>query len=130
MDDHAQSGLSFVHLNVGSLLAAGKLEQLKIQTRASKFDIFSITESWLSEGIPTELIDIRHYNVARLDRGWREGESGDAFKKGGGLVCYIKDSLQFSDTEYAHLNCSCRDLELQWVQIKINSLRPIVILNA
>ena len=50
-------------------------------------------------------------------------------KEGGGLVCYTKDSLHASDTECAHLNCSGKDLELQWISLNVTNLRPIVILN-
>ena len=129
MDTPSAPGLSIAHLNVGSLLAVNKFEMFKTQIQSSKVDIFGISESWLSEAVPTGLIDINGFSVARLDRSWSDNESSMAKKKGGGLLCYINNSIQFSDTKYAHLNCSCKDLELQWVAISLVNCRQIVILN-
>ena len=129
MDKLSASGLSIAHLNVGSLLAINKFEMFKTQIKSSNIDIFGISESWLSDAVPTELIDITGFNVARLDRTWSDIETSTTCKKGGGLLCYINSSIQFSDTKYSHLNCSCKDLELQWVTVSGVNLRQIVILN-
>ena len=50
-------------------------------------------------------------------------------KKGGGLLCYISNDLQHSDSKYASLNISCKDLEMQWISVSLNHVRPIVIVN-
>ena len=66
----------------------------------------------------------------RQDRGWNDRGNSGPCKKGGGLLCYVKNNLQISEAKFEHLNCSTRDLELHWLSLKIPNLRPIVILNA
>ena len=129
MDSLKGAGLKLAHLNVGSLLAANKFEMFKEQVESSGVDIFGISESWLTESIPDNFIKLKGYNIARLDRSWRDdGRKGDS-KRGGGLVCYTRNSLQVWDTKYNHLNCSSRDIEMHWLEVRIPNLRSIVVLN-
>ena len=130
MADLVHSGISFAHLNIGSLLAGGKLEIFKSQLVTTNLDIFCLSESWLSEAIPTGQIALQGYTVYRLDRTWNDNGDPGYAKRGGGLLCYTKDSIPTSDTKFGYLNCSCKDLELQWISIQIKNLRPIVVLNA
>ena len=130
MANHTKPGLSLAHLNVGSLLAANKFEMLKMQISYGGVDFFGISESWLTEAIPSGLIAIKGYSVSRLDRNWGDDASLSNPKKGGGLVCYIRETIPMSNTKYSNLNCSCKDLELQWISLNIPNLRQIVILNA
>ena len=130
LNNISRSGLRIAHLNVGSLLAPGRLEMLKIQIQAGDFDVFGMSESWLNEAIPAGLVAMRGFSTTRLDRKWNDTGTSNGYKKGGGVICYIRDSLQFSDTNYAHLNNSSKDLELQWISLNLTNVRPIVILNA
>ena len=50
-------------------------------------------------------------------------------KKGGGLICYTRDSLNANDCKFSHLNCSTRDLEMQWVLLEMPRMRNLVIVN-
>ena len=129
MEGLAKSGLNIAHLNVGSLLAASKFDVLKLQVETSGVDILGISESWLTEAIPTGLIAMKGYNLFRVDRSWNERGKDGHWKRGGGLVCYTKGTLQVSDTKYSHLNCSTKNIEMQWIDVKIHNLRPIVIIN-
>ena len=51
------------------------------------------------------------------------------FKRGGGLLCYIKDDLQVSGTRYRDLNCSCKDLEMQWLSLNRANMKLLVVVN-
>ena len=113
-----QSGLKFVHLNVGSLLVNSRIEQLRLQLKQNDFDIFGLSESWLTESIPNGLVQIEGYNISRLDRGWTVNNSRN-IKKGGGLLCYTKKRIQISETKFSKLNYSSQDLELQCTAIQI-----------
>ena len=65
----------------------------------------------------------------RSDRVWNDNGDPGYCKRGGGLMCYAKDNLRVSDSEYEKLNYSTKDLEIQWISVHIDNLRPIVILN-
>ena len=121
-------GLHIGHLNVCSMFGNHRLDLLKIQVVDSGLDVFSISETWLTEAIPDELMRVEGYNIARLDRSWG-GDNGGNLKKGGGLACYIKQGHKFSDRKHEDLNISSKDLEAQWLEIDLPNVRPIVIIN-
>ena len=50
-------------------------------------------------------------------------------KEGGGLACYIKSNIKYSDTKFHALNQSCKDLEMLWISIDVNNMRPVIIIN-
>ena len=50
-------------------------------------------------------------------------------KTGGGLACYVRNGITFSDTEFKDLNISCPDLEMQRVSVDLMHVKPIVIVN-
>ena len=56
------------------------------------------------------------------------GQDG-APKRGEGLACFIRSGIRFSDSKFEELNISCSDLEMQWVGITLDKVRPIVIVN-
>ena len=62
------------------------------------------------------------------NRAWSEGHEINP-KKGGGVLCYIKEGIKYSDTKYAHLNVSGPVLEMQWIGLDLPNTRPIVIVN-
>ena len=124
-------GLHVAHLNVRSLMGGHKFDVLRHQIRQSGIHIFTISESWLGEAIPDKAVEIRGYNTARLDRSWRdEGRVNmQNPKKGGGLVCYVKEGIKYSESILKHLNTSCKDIEMQWLKISMDNVRPIVIVS-
>ena len=65
----------------------------------------------------------------RLDRGWKENIGATKAKKGGGLICYVNDSLTMNEFKYEHLNQSTKELEMQWVLLDMKNMRKIVIVN-
>ena len=124
-------GLNMIHLNVRSLMGRHKFDMVRYQIEKSNADIFSVSESWLTKAIPDRVIDCMNYNVVRLDREWKEqGDTSELPKRGGGLACYIKSQIKYSDTKFKALNRSSRDIEMLWVNIEIDNMRPLVLVVA
>ena len=88
-------GLHLAHLNICSLLGKYKADLNKKQIEESGFDIFSLSETWLTQAIPNTLIELQNYRVERWDRSWNTNQSGYP-KRGGGLLCYIRKGIKFS----------------------------------
>ena len=73
------------------------------------FDIMCVTESWLTNMLPNSKVYIDNYQPIRLDR--------VIDKTGGGLICYVKDTLhEFCKVEES-LSLSNKDIELQVINI-------------
>ena len=58
--------LRILYYNARSLLP--KLDELRATVEADMPDVVCITESWLSEEIGTDELNISNYNILRLDR--------------------------------------------------------------
>ena len=96
---------------------------------SSNVIIFSLSETWLTEAVPNNCITMKDYQLTRLDRSWSDKEGTRDPKRGGGLACYIKDGINFSDSKYANLNMSTKDLEMMWLSISMKNVRPIVVVT-
>lgn len=81
--DQNKSIIKIVHFNANSLLA--HIDQVRHYALSNTLHIISISESWLHELIPDELIRIEGYFIIRNDR---------ITARGGGVICYIKNSLK------------------------------------
>ena len=103
-----------------------KLDLVKFYVQDSKFDVFSLSETWLVNNLDTKLLDIHGYDFVRLDRNWVEIESTNP-KRGGGVGAYIKSTLNYSTTDLSEHNISADFLELQWIKIRQHSRRDILI---
>ena len=121
-------GFHIAHLNVRSMFGGNKFDVLRTQISKSNADIFTISESWLTAAIPDSLIEMTRYSVARLDRSWSNGNIGTP-KKGGGLACFVKNGIKFSESRFRDLNASSEHLEMQWLAVTLKRVRPITIVN-
>ena len=105
-------GFHLLHLNVCSLWP--KIDLIKQLLRDnSNIATLTLSETWLTERIPSELVAINDFVLYRNDRQW--GDAQDKIKKGGGLGIHIKEDYNVSEFEYQHLNESTRDGEFQWL---------------
>ena len=73
------------------------------------------------------LLSIPNYTCIRSDRAWSEDNINP--KKGGGVCCYIKSELNFSDSELFHLNKSTKNIEMLWVTLNQPNTKKIAICN-
>ena len=70
-----QRGLKIAHQNIGSL--PKNIDNLRlVASRCKELNILTLSETWLSDNIKSEEIEIPGFNVFRLDRntGQRDGE--------------------------------------------------------
>ena len=84
----SQKGFKMFHLNIRSLV--NKHDQLKIELEKSRIDIFSISETWLTAGVDSNILQIPGYSMSRHD-----GTHVDTGlpKRGGGLAIYYASAL-------------------------------------
>ena len=115
-----------VHLNIRSLV--NKYEQLKLELVNSGIDIFSTSETWLSNGVHSNLIQIPGYNVIRLDRSFCDVDTG-LLKRGGGLAIYYVDTLSCDSKKWAHFNQWTQHIEVQVVEFIREKARNIIFVN-
>ena len=85
-----------MNVNVRSILT--KIDELATVLQINNVDIACVTETWLCDEKPAELVDIENYVCYRNDR--RDG------RRGGGVALYIKSNLpcqRLSDFEEANV---------------------------
>ena len=121
----SQKGFKIFHLNIRSLVP--KLDQLKILLEYNDVDIFSISETWLHEGISSNILSIPGYVFVRLDREVVGHEH--QVKRGGGLGVYYNPNLSCDKDVFSDRNVSSKDLELQVLQFTRKNARKIVLFN-
>ena len=120
-------GIHIAHLNVRSLM--NKWETFKAQFENSNIHILGISESWLNDFLPSNLLTLSNdFNLLRNDRKWNENNS-NVTKKGGGVGLFINSRLNFCGETLANMNCSSKDIESQWITIKQPHCKQIVIGN-
>ena len=124
-DFKSQKGFKIVHLNIRSLIK--KIETLKIDLETSKIDIFTIFETWLTSNHSSSLVNLRNYNFIRHDR--QTLNVNNQIKHGGGLGIYIHDTIDYDSDTISRYNVSNRDIEAQWVVIKRNHCKKIMLCN-
>ena len=118
----SKRGLHIAHLNCQSI--CNKLDYVKLQIKLSGFDIFTLSETWLTQNYPEELLDIPLYDMIRQDPNW-EGCRGN--KRGGGVALYLKQGIKYSTAELQIFNVSSQNMEILWVTIKNDNQRKIII---
>ena len=104
---------------------------LKANFLDSGINILSFSETWLHELLSDNLFNLGNdYTLLRNDRSWNDANDITLPpKKGGGLCMYLSNKLNFSDVNFAHLNCSTVDLESQWISITQKPNKTILLGN-
>ena len=103
-------GLHLLHLNINSLLP--KIDELRSIAKYSDASVIGITESKLDSSICDSEISIDGYDIIRNDRN----------RKGGGVTCYIKNTLCFNQ-KFIFQN----DIENIIVDLIFPNTKPITI---
>ena len=115
-------GFKMVYLNIRSL--PQKLYQLRAILQASNRDVITKSDTWLHSKVDSQMIDIQGYTAYRLDRETQNAELKQ--KRGGGLITYIKNGsmdVYVQNTE----NVSTKDIEVQWLKIKRENTKTILL---
>ena len=112
------------HLDIRSL--TNKWANFKFHFENNNLHVVGISESWLHDSLPNEMFELSNYNLYSLDRSWKDIDSRN-IKKGGGVGLYIKSNLHSNDKDLEHLKCSSKHIECQWVSIKQNNCKFILV---
>ena len=128
LDDIKDSkGIHIAHLNVRSLI--NKWDTFKVHFNDSNLHIIGLSETWLNDKIPSNLLELSHdYVLLRNDRKWSEEPSNNV-KKGGGVSLYINSNLNYCEMTYDKHNYSNKNIECQWVSIKQPHSKSLIIGN-
>ena len=109
---HKCKGFKIGHLNIQSL--RNKVDLLKAFFINCKFDIFSLSETWLNGNIEDNEILIDGFKICRLDR---------QLKPGGGVLFYIRDGLNFKEISEFKNNGT----EALWIEVNLPHTKPLLI---
>ena len=123
-------GMHLSHMKTRSI--TNKWEVFKTQFSSSNLHILGISETWLNEKLPSEMFSLSNeYCLYRNNRNWVEAGSRTIKNGGGGggVATYVKNNLISSDTEFQHLNKSCKDIESQLISIRLPSSKPLLVGN-
>ena len=128
-DIKSTKGLHIAHLNVRSLV--NKWDNIKANFIDSGMHILTFSETWLHSLLPSNFYNLGHeYTLLRNDRKWNDRNNPQLPpKRGGGVCMYIKNTLHFSEFEYAHFNKSTKDIETQWISILKKTNKTILLGN-
>ena len=108
-------GLKIVQMNCRSIL--NKIDEIRYTF--SDVDILSCSETWLNDMIDDRMISMPGMNMFRWDR--CNGTSNDVSKKrGGGVACYIKHSLNLDCQLMLPLTYTTCDIELMTLRCTYN----------
>ena len=77
--------VKIAHLNVRSLKSRHHYVLVKETILTNKFDIFTISESWLDDSVTDREVEIPGYDIYRVDR---------LNKNGGGICVYVLQSFK------------------------------------
>ena len=105
-------GVKIGHLNIRSLLK--KIDEIKILIHQNSFHILDISETWLSDKIPNELVNIPGFNVYRKDRPSHGWGVLIYIKETWGVLIYIKETLPHT---YCPDLTNFNNTEVVWVRI-------------
>lgn len=105
-------GLKLMHLNVHHLVP--KVDQIQLLLGEQAPDILGLSETFLKTKHGNKLLEQEGYTLERKDR---------TVKDGGGVLCYIKDSLPFR----RRLDLEHGNLEAIWLEIMYPSSKNILV---
>ena len=111
------NNVKIAHLNVRSLKCRDHFLLVKETILSNKFDVFTISESWLDASVSDLEIEVPGYDIYRVDR---------SNKTGGGICAYVLNTYRtelmgdisdISTTGFHHL----------WLKIQVRNLKSIII---
>lgn len=94
------SGILGGHLNIRSLIP--KNDQIHHLLYESNLDFLCLSETWLYENSPVDMLNVCGYKMYRRDR--IDG-------RGGGVLFYVKDSIRCDQIQWSSINeveCICQ----------------------
>ena len=106
-----------------------KLDSIKIALDSQfDIDVLGLSETWLTQSLIDSLVNIKNYELLRLDRNWCD-VNNNTVKRGGGTCLFISNKLKFTTHDVQPYNISCQNIECQWVKIILQKKRNVIIGN-
>ena len=105
-----------------------KYDQLRCELENNTVDVFSVSETWFTEGVSSNILNTDGYNLQRFDGHFVDVDTG-MLKRGGGLCIYYSKHFACDTNKWKEFNISSLDLELQVVEFIRDKARNIVFLN-
>ena len=93
---------TFLLTNVRSL--TNKMDDFEAVVRLNNPDVVCVTETWLSEDIPSEAVSMNGFSLFRKDRN----------RQGGGVACYVKCDVACTRLQ----SFDVPGLETLWLQFR------------
>ena len=110
-------GLKVLHLNIRSLRNSEHFIQLKELNKRGKFDVITISESWLNTSVSSLEVNLEGYKLSRLDR----------LHMGGGGVCvYTRNNLKAKVLKDLS-SISERNFHQLWISLQWKKTKSIVV---
>ena len=94
----------------------------------TNIQILGLSETWLSDVIPTQLVDLPGYTMYRNDRKFVNPVTNQT-KKGGGVCLFISNNLNCMVHHLAELDKSTADIESQWVELSFANQKNVIVCN-
>ena len=88
----------------------------------------TLSETWLNNQLPDNLLYVPGYNLFRWDRSYKRANK-QSITTGGGLAIYIKADYVTTDTEVKKQNLSNCNIETQWLFIKKEYVKKTLVIN-
>ena len=116
-------GFKLVHLNVRSLVK--KIDQVRILLGEANLDVITLSETWLSEAVHSNTVELDSYILYRQDRHFKRVGK----KRGGGLLTFIHSKYAAECEQLTELSCATKDIEAQWSAIHRPHCKSVWICN-
>jgi hypothetical protein len=98
----------------------GKIDELKYYSNEHKIDISIVTETWLSDNIPSEVVNISGFILIRKDR---------KIGLGGGCAIYVRKEFSMrtrNDLSDPSFECQWLSLRPKWLNEQFRGLLLLV----
>ena len=119
MQQNNMKSLSIVHINARSIYPTNvtnrtfKLDEIfSVLCIQHKFDVICISETWLTQAISNDDINLVGYKLFRRDRG----------RLGGGVIMYVNDQLPSK----LKTNLLKNDIESIWIETELSNKKIII----
>ena len=111
------NNVMIAHLNVRSLKCRDHFLLVKDTILSNKFDVFTISESWLDVSVSDLEIEVPGYNIYRVDR---------SNKTGGGICAYVLNTY-CTELMGDISDISTTGFHQLWLKIQVRNLKSIII---
>lgn len=116
-------GVKIGHINVRDLMSKSKLSDIKTIIARDRYDVFTVSETWLWCNNDDSEIEIDGYELLRCDRPSVKTYN----KRGGGSLAYVNKKYEITEMKHNFLNPE----KVQAIKFSIHKKyqKPIVILS-